>query len=175
MSKVEFTTGFATDGTATDRARRPSIRPATSDDLTRINCVVDDALRSWVLPERVLRLAPPSFYYDASDLAHMALHVLDLGDGMVPAVVAWEIGDSPALPNNKSALLLHGLYVAVAYQRRGIGTELLDRVFEEAKTHAVDGIAVRAWRESAGFFLTRNFEPIEPQAGHPRRLWRAQQ
>ena len=80
---------------------------------------------------------------------------------------------SPPRPGDR--LLLHGLYVAPAWQHRGIGSGLLELVGHWASARGYDGLLVRAWRESEPFFHGRGFRTVEADAMrrlHPLRLWR---
>ena len=50
------------------------LRPATQVDLAAINAVIERAVMTWQLPERVKRLTLPSYRYSAHDLEH--LHIV---------------------------------------------------------------------------------------------------
>jgi hypothetical protein len=66
--------------------RLSEARPATPADLDAVNRVVAQAMLGWSLPERVKRLALPSYLYQPHDLAALELRVLDPpGDA-----AAWE-------------------------------------------------------------------------------------
>ena len=54
-----------------------NIRPANEDDLDAINGVIEAAVMSWQLPERVKRLALPSYRYNAMDLKYFSLAVAE--------------------------------------------------------------------------------------------------
>lgn len=150
-------------------------RAATPADLDAVNAVVDDAVANWGVADRVRRLASPLLRYRAFDLEHMDVVVTCESNGGVIALAAWERAGCADAPTERSALLLHGLYVAARAQRRGVGGALLERALGAAGAQALDGVVLRAWREAEGFFLAHGFTALgAPDAGPVcGRLWRA--
>ena len=57
------------------------LRLATSVDLGGVNAVVERAVMTWKLPERVKRLAMPSYRYAGCDLKY--LHIVVAEDTVV--------------------------------------------------------------------------------------------
>ena len=102
------------------------LRPATPADLPAVNGVIERAVMTWKLAERVKRLSLPSYRYHAHDLVHLQLVVAEDMDQALVGVAAWEAANPRDLPDGQSGLLLHGLYVDPAHQHRGIGSLLLD-------------------------------------------------
>jgi hypothetical protein len=100
-------------------AEHSLIRDAARADLDAVNAVVEAAIRTWKLPDRVKRLALPVYRYTPEDLGHLQLRVLEQSSGIV-AVAAWEPADPRDLPGAGSGMLLHGLYVDPARHGQGL-------------------------------------------------------
>jgi N-acetylglutamate synthase-like GNAT family acetyltransferase len=150
------------------------LRQANADDLPAINAVVECAIATWQLPERVKRLSLPSYRYHAHDLVHLHLVVAEDADHALVGVSAWEPANPRDLPSGKTGLLLHGLYVDPAHQHRGVGSQLLDATAAAARAQGVDGVLVKAQADANGFFEARGLQrlPVEDAARHyPHRFW----
>lgn len=128
------------------------IRSATQADLACINHIIDAAIMTWNLPERVKRLALPSYHYNETDLAHLQIVIATDAQQHCVGVAAWEPAANRDVPGQKSALLLHGIYVAPAYHQRGIGRQLFEHVEVVARQNDYDGILVKAQHNANGFF-----------------------
>ncbi len=153
-----------------------SANEASASDLHTVNRVIHESLASWGLPDRVRRLATPSLTYNETDLQHMTIILLTNAGLTGVAVAAWEDASTTETPANARGVLVHGLYVIPQYQQRGLGTRLIDLVANRLADRNVDGMAVRAWRDSLEFFLSRGFVALDPEAAadtYPRRLWRS--
>ena len=153
-----------------------SAHEATASDLHTVNRVIHESLVSWGLPERVRRLATPSLSYNETDLQHMSVILMTNAEGAGIAVAAWEEASKREVPVNARGVLVHGLYVIPQYQRRGLGTRLIELVAKRLAEHRMDGMTVRAWRDSLAFFLSRGFAPMDADSDpdtYPRRLWKA--
>ena len=153
-----------------------SANDATASDLHTVNRVISESLVTWGIPDRVRRLATPSLSYNETDLQHMSIILLTNAEMKGVAVAAWEDASRTEIPANARGVLVHGLYVVPQYQHRGLGTRLIELVAKRLADRNIDGMAVRAWRDSLAFFLSRGFAPIERETGtdtHPRRIWRA--
>ena len=150
-----------------------------SADLGAVNHVVGEAVRSWNLPARVLRLALPSLLYTSQDLAQMSAALAARGtepDDEAVGVAVWESADGDDVPAGGRAILLHGLYVVPRWQRRGVGGNLLEFVSTWAESREFDAIVLRAWRESERFFRAHGFRSMHTGKSahlHPRRLYKA--
>ena len=149
------------------------IRSANKDDLNTINQVIEMAIKTWKLPERVKRLALPSYHYNEVDLAHYSIVLAEI-DGRIIGVVAWDtaLHEGPA---SKKALLLHGIYVHPEYQRRGVGKQLFDAAEDAARANKTDGIMVKAQIDAEGFYQSQGLSKLEtqlPDQDYAIRYWK---
>jgi len=152
------------------------LRQAHEPDLPAVNGVIERAIATWQLPERVKRLSLPSYRYHAHDLAHLHLVVAEDDEHTLVGVAAWEPANPRDLPAGKRGLLLHGLYVDPAHQHRGGGSQLLDAAAAAARAQGFDGVLVKAQANANGFFEARGLQqlPVEDPARHyPHRFWLA--
>jgi len=150
------------------------IRPATGNDLTAINAVVEAGVMGWDLPERVKRLSLDSYRYRAEDLDHLDLFVAENDEQEIIGVAALESADEKDLPQDKPGLLLHGLYVDPRYRGRGVGGQLLDHAIDLARSRNADGVLVKAQADANGFFAALGGEALEvedPGRDYPHRWW----
>ena len=152
------------------------LRPAAAVDLPAINAVIEGAVMTWELPERVKRLVLPSYRYSRHDLDHLHLVVAEAPDGGIAGVAAWETADQRDVPAGKTGLLLHGLYVDPEQQRRGVGTLLLDAAVSAAREQGVDGLLVKAQPDAVDFFVARGLTRLaveDPDRDYAHRYWLA--
>jgi GNAT superfamily N-acetyltransferase len=129
---------------------------------------------SWRLPERVKRLAMPTYRYGPVDLAHMGVVVAEDGDAGVVGVAAWEEAARRDCPRGRRALLLQGIYVDPDRHRRGLGARLLAASAEAARRQGLDGVLVKAQPDAIGFFEAQGLSrlPVEdPERDYPHRYW----
>jgi len=150
------------------------LRQAHADDLPAINAIVERAIATWQLPDRVKRLSLPSYRYHAHDLVHLHLLVAVDTDHALVGVAAWEAANPRDLPAGQRGLLLHGLYVDPARQHRGIGSQLLEATAAAARAQGFDGVLIKAQADAHGFFEARGLQrlPVEDAARHyPHRFW----
>lgn len=153
-----------------------TIRPATQDDLDTINRIIEAAVMSWNLPERVKRLSLSSYRYDTLDLAHLSVNVAASPDGSLLGVAAWEPAADRDCPAGKHGMLLHGLYVDPPAWRQGIGGQLLDAAADAARRAGMDGLLVKAQADALGFFARRGLQPLpveDPARHYADRYWLA--
>lgn len=149
------------------------VRAGGAEDLTGVNRIIEAAIGTWDLPERVKRLALPLYRYSEVDLTHLDLRLLE-GPGGVLAVAAWEPADARDDPGAGSATLLHGLYVRPDAQRRGLGTRLLEDGIRLARVSGSQGILVRAQAGAEDFFQRLGFSrlPVRNEArDYAARFW----
>ena len=153
----------------------PILRPGGVADLPAANAVIERAVMTWDLPERVKRLALPTYRYDAHDLDHLVLTLAVSAEDRVLGVAAWEPAAARDCPPGRRALLLHGIYVDPEAHRRGLGSTLLAAADGAARGQGLDGLLVKAQRGAEGFFLKTGFTRLavqDPQRDYPHRLWR---
>lgn len=157
------------------RVSEAVLRRGDAPDLPAANAVIERAVMSWDLAERVKRLALPTYRYGAHDLDHLELYLAETANGRVLGVAAWEPAAAKDCPPGRSALLLHGIYVDPDAHRRGLGARLLAAAEEAARERGLDGLLVKAQRGAEGFFRKMGFEPlavVDPKRDYPHRLWR---
>jgi GNAT superfamily N-acetyltransferase len=144
-------------------------------DLDAANAVIEAAIMTWHLPDRVKRLSLPSYRYDAHDLEHLKLMgAVDEADAIV-GVASWEPASVADTPSGANGLLLHGIYVIPTLHKSGIGSRLLDAAIKAAHQGGFDGLLVKANPDAQGFFSAKGLQPLSTQdAGrdYPYRFWR---
>ncbi len=154
-----------------------SLRRGTAADLPAVNHIIEAAVMSWRLAERVKRLSLPSYRYDAADLMHLTLWLVeDTGaEREVVAVAGWEPADAADLPAEAAGLLLHGLYVRPERHGQGVGQRLLKFVEHHAAETGYGGVLVKAQVEAIGFFQQHGYWDL-PVADSERhymyRMWK---
>lgn len=150
------------------------IRPADAGDLDALNRVIEAAVMSWELPERVKRLSLPLYRYTRHDLAHLGMVVAEDRRQQLVGIAAWEKADSRESPDARPALLLHGIYVDPAYHRQGIGRRLFIVAEEVACRLGYSGLLVRAQPDAMGFFTScgmRKLAVDAPACQYAHRFW----
>lgn len=150
------------------------LRPAVAGDLDAINTVVERAVMTWNVAERVKRLALPGYRYSAHDLEVFAFIVAEAPARGVAGVAAIEPAERRDLPEGARGLYLHGLYVDPALHRRGLGSRLFAAALDHARRQGADGVLVKAQRDAEAFFRARGMRPLEPDGKdltYPRRYW----
>lgn len=91
-----------------------TLRSATADDFEAANRVIEAAVMTWDLPERVKYLAIPSYLYRIQDLGMLDMIVAEGSAADIYEVIAWEAADPKDTPPPNTVMLL-----------QGIGTQLL--------------------------------------------------
>lgn len=155
-------------------ANEVQLRTAKKSDLEAINAVIEAAVMGWRLPERIKRLALPSYRYTEVDYEHIEFVVAEIADRGIVGVAGCEIADPGEVPG-KQALLLHGLYVLPDMQHKGIGTKLLQAVETLLSKYACDGLLVKAQADAIGFFEHQGMQRLEtttPQSDYTYRFWK---
>lgn len=151
------------------------LRPANQADLDAVNRVVAAALMSWNLPERVKRLALPSYRYTVPDFAHLDIVVAEDKRQQVIGVAAWEQADARDLPEGQTALLLHGIYVDPSHHHRGVGRQLFRCAEQAVHAQQYGGLLVKAQPDADGFFLAQGMKRMQvadPARQYGNRFWK---
>ena len=159
----------------TDNNKSPvNLRPACRADLARINEIITSAVQTWDLPERVKRLALPSYHYTEYDLEHLAIEVAEDREASMLGVAAWEPVAATDCPEGRRALLLHGIYVDPLRQRRGTGSRLLQAAVAAARQQSYDGLLVKAQADADGFFSSQGLRQLavtDENRDYGNRFW----
>jgi GNAT superfamily N-acetyltransferase len=175
--QAEYGIGEDRSGSRTTPAIRRStrIRAALAADLDAINRVVEKAVMSWDLPERVKRLALPSYRYTESDLNHFEVVVAEVEAEEIIGVAAWEQADPTDIPAGCTGVMLHGIFVDPGYHRRGIGGRLFGVTENAVRRLEADGLLVRAQKDANGFFISRGMIKLaveDPLRQYDNRFWK---
>ncbi|MBD3669453.1 MAG: GNAT family N-acetyltransferase [Gammaproteobacteria bacterium] len=152
-----------------------TIRPASVDDLDAINRIIEAAIMTWDLPERVKRLTLPTYKYNAMDLDHLEIVIAETDEGVV-GVAAWEAADNVDAPANKTAMLLHGIYVDPGQHRKGIGARLFKAAELAVAQHRFDGVVVKAQKGSEPFYLAQGMHKLDvndAKREYENRFWKS--
>ncbi|MGA7595197.1 MAG: GNAT family N-acetyltransferase [Gallionella sp.] len=153
---------------------RIELRPANMADLAAINRVIERAVQAWNLPDRVKRLALPTYLYNDHDLDHLHLVIAEDSAHNVIGVAAWEDAAPRDCPQGQRGLLLHGLYVDPDRQRGGAGSRLLYAAAGAAREQGCDGLLVKAQAGAEGFFRSRGLQQLavaDANRDYPYRFW----
>lgn len=155
-------------------ASQLELRPASDADLGAVNAVIERAVMTWRLPERVKRLVMPSYRYTGIDLKYLHIVVAeDRATGIV-GVAAWEPAAVHDCPQGRPGLQLHGIYVEPDQRQRGVGTGLLFAAGAAARQEGHDGLLVKAQADAEGFFEAQGLQTLpvlQPDQEYPHRYW----
>ena len=152
------------------------IRLAVQADLDAINRVIEAAVMTWDLPNRVKRLSLPVYRYDCVDFDHLDIVLAEDRRQNIIGIAAWEQTDAKELPAGNRALSLHGIYVDPSYQQQGIGSKLFRVVEKAACKRGFDGLLVKAQQGANGFFISLGMQRLqaeEPQHQYANRFWKS--
>jgi predicted N-acetyltransferase YhbS len=153
---------------------RINLRTADKADLAAINRVIERAVQTWNLPERVKRLALPTYLYKEHDLDHLHLVIAEDSAANVIGVAAWEDAAARDCPQGRRGLLLHGLYVDPDRQHGGTGARLLSAAAAAAREQGYDGLLVKAQADAEGFFSSQGLQQLvvaDASRDYPNRFW----
>ena len=131
---------------------------------------------TWNLPQRVKRLSLPSYRYTNLDFDHLEIVVAEDDQHKVIGVAAWEQANAKDAPAERTALLLHGIYVDPPHQRRGVGRELFRRAERAVRKHQYGGLLVKAQEDATGFFLSQGMSRLrveDPAHHYANRFWKS--
>jgi GNAT superfamily N-acetyltransferase len=152
------------------------ICPAREADLEGINRVIEAAVMTWHLPERVKRLSLPGYRYSSLDLEHLEIVIAEDDRQHTLGVAAWEPAEDGDAPAGKKALLLHGIYVDPPQHHRGIGRLLFSAAEHAVRNQDCDGLLVRAQQGANGFFIAQGMERLHvdsPARQYANRFWKS--
>lgn len=135
------------------------IRAASVSDLASINEVIDQAIMTWDLPERVKRLALSSYQFTEMDFNFLQIAVYAVGEKIL-AVTAWEEAETKDLPGNEKGLLVYALYVDPNCFRQGVGKALFDYVKHMADEQKYTGLLVKAQTDANEFFEAQGMHQL---------------
>jgi len=161
---------------AIEQSHSVTLRPATQVDLDVINSVIERAVQTWKLPQRVKRLALVSYRYNSFDLEMLHIMVAEDSKNRIIGVAAWESADARDAPPGCNALLLHSIYVDPDSHRQGIGSRLLNAAELAASEQGFDGLLVKAQSGATGFFASRGMQPLavtDSQRDYGNRYWKS--
>lgn len=150
-----------------------TLRTGQKADLPAINGVIERAVMTWRLPERVKRLSLPLYRYNEADLGHLEVCVAE-EEARIAGVAAWEPAGTSALPEDRRGLRLHGLFVDPERQRRGIGNRLLGACVERARELGLDGVLIKAQSDAEPFFEKQGLERLpvrDASRDYALRFW----
>ena len=150
------------------------LRQAQAHDLPALNAVIERAVMTWKLPERVKRLSLATYRYQPHDLEHLHIVVAEDAGRAIIGVAAWEPANPRDVPAEQCGLLLHGLYVDPGHAHRGIGSCLLEAALAAGREQGFDGLLVKAQADADGFFAARGMQRLpvaDPARDYPHRLW----
>ena len=151
------------------------LRIGTASALPAINTIIDAAVMAWALPERVKRLALPSYHYHTHDLDFLELIVAIDNDDRIVGVAGYEPTDPVDTLSGRHSLLLHGIYVSPAEQRRGIGRQLLRAVEDAGRQRGFDSLLVKAQTDARAFFIAQGLEKLtiqDSRRDYANRYWK---
>ncbi|WP_455198982.1 GNAT family N-acetyltransferase [Kaarinaea lacus] len=151
------------------------IRQATVVDLDDINRVIEAAVMTWDLPERVKRLSLSSYRYTKLDFKHLEIVVAEDSDQKIIGVAAWEEADKKDAPSGKHAMLLHGIYVDPAYYQQGIGHQLFLQAEQATRRQHFDGLLVKAQTGAEAFFQAQGMQRVNvenAERDYANRFWK---
>ena len=152
-----------------------TVRRAEKKDLDEINRVIEAAIMTWKLPERVKRLSLSSYRYTEFDFEHLDMVVAEDTSHNVIGVAAWEEADVRDTLSGQAALLLHGIYVEPSCQHHGIGKNLFQIAEQASQEKQYHGLLVKAQAGAEGFFQAMGMRrlPIEnEQKDYANRFWK---
>jgi predicted N-acetyltransferase YhbS len=152
------------------------IRSAKNADLDAVNRVIEAAVMTWKLPERVKRLSLSSYRYTEVDLNHLQMVVAEDDTQSIIGVAAWEQADAKDTPAGRTGLLLHGIFVDPIYQHQGVGSQLFRNAEKAVRKHQYGGLLVKAQEDAKGFFHSQGMNRLQvedPVRQYANRFWKS--
>jgi N-acetylglutamate synthase-like GNAT family acetyltransferase len=152
-----------------------TLRKATEADLKDINELIDAAVMTWDLPERVKRLSLSSYHYKPHDMEILHIIVAEDHEHQLVGVAAWESVDPADAIKGFRSLLLHGIYVKPNQQHKGIGTKLFQAAEQAVTDRDYSGLMVKAQANAIGFFLAQGMQLLKvknQKRDYAHRYWK---
>lgn len=153
-----------------------NIRPAKREDLDNINRVIEAAVMTWDLPERVKRLSLSSYRYTDFDLEHLDMLVAEDQAHNILGIAALEPTNTKEIPAGRNPVLLHGIYVDPLHHHQGIGQRLFRKAEKMVYEHHYDGLLVKAQTNAEGFFIAQGMQRLaveNPERHYANRFWKS--
>ena len=153
--------------------RSLTIRLANKNDLRSINQVIEKALMTWKLTDRVKRLVLPTYFYNELDLEHFIIFVALESESIIG--VGSLDTESQEIEGAYSAMLLHGLFIDPAHQNAGIGGQLLEYAEDLARQQKVDALLVKVQKDAEKFFKAKGLEKLQvkdPYREYENQYWK---
>jgi N-acetylglutamate synthase-like GNAT family acetyltransferase len=141
-----------------------AIEPCGPDQLQAINRVIEAAIQSWPVTDRVKRLSLPVYRYAVADLDCYEIHAARI-QGQLVGVVAWCHWNSTHEADRSPQALLHGIYVQADQHGRGVGAALLQQAVNAARASGHTAILAKASRFATGFFERQGFTRLDSGRG----------
>ena len=136
------------------------LRDALASDLHGVNNLIAAAIDTWHLADRVKRISLPLYRYHEDDLRDMRLVVAESGDHQILGIAVLEQAYATDLFDGFQAAVLHGIYVAPNLHRNGVGSRLLEKIENMARSNDTEMLLVKARPEAISFFSDRGFEQL---------------
>lgn len=152
------------------------LRKATAKDLLFINGIIEAAVMSWALPERVKRISVPRYRYDAAALEAVDMRVASDTDGDIVGVVAWCLPDESMALDDRKALQLHGIFVDAVNHRQNVGRTMAKAALTYAKKQSLDGVLAHVQPDALAFFQALDYQllpVVDEELDYKHRYWRA--
>ena len=90
-------------------------------------------------------------------------------------MLALETANPSDLPEGKSGLLLHGLYVNPLFQKQGVGRTLIEFSMLQVTQNHCHGLLVKAQPDANRYFQMQGFENLpvtQPEKEYAHRWWK---
>lgn len=163
--------------TASKTRTKVSLRKATPDDLMFINGIIETAVMSWQLPERVKRLSLPNYRYSADHFESLSLFLANGKDSAdVLGVLALADEGEAEMPYGQTSSVIHGIYVDPFNHREGIGKKLVAHAVKLARRAEKDGVLATVQPDAFAFFEAVGFARCETgdekEASETRNVYR---
>ncbi len=152
-----------------------TLRDARSSDLHSANKLIAAAIDTWQLANRVKRISLPLYRYHQDDLRDMQLVVADSDDDEILGIAALEQAYASDRFDGLQTSVLHGIYVAPNLHRSGVGSGLLEKIENMARSNGSEVLLVKARPEAISFFCERGFRQLstrDSSRDYPYRFYK---